>query len=91
MVEKETCQCDDTLIIENIVRMSRENDIEVEVLMHSGNVVKGIVKAGHGYPVHNIYVRMSSNEGDTHHWINLSEVQTITWTTEKGFLDNLIA
>jgi len=42
-VQKETCQCDDTLILENVVRLSKENCMPVTVKI-PGNEYTGILK-----------------------------------------------
>lgn len=97
MVQKEACQVDNTVIIENIIRMSRDHGIRIYVdfaLHDNERSLNGILKDVviiHGIPVLYLGQVMSGKDDiETHALIPVSRIEAISFETEKGFLDNLI-
>jgi hypothetical protein len=98
MVEKETCQPDNTIVIENIIRVSKDHEILVTIETLRGKVYTGYVLsqvpffvATVGVPA--LYMRLAiegSQLHERHAIIPVSNIDSLTFATEKGFLDNLI-
>jgi len=97
MVQKEPQQVDGTIVIENIIRMSKEHDVRlfVDFKLHDSErsvngILKDIVKV---YNVPMLYLgQVISGKADveTHALIPVARIEAITFETEHGFLDNLI-
>ena len=95
MVKKEEGQIEDSIIVENLARMSRDHNIPVAVYVE-GQEYTGIVKTIlYNSPAYAavLYMRWVSEddpEKEGHALIPMSRISYITFTTEKGFLDNLV-
>ena len=97
MLQREVCQVDDTVIIENIIRMSREHGIRinVEFNLHDNErslngILKDIVNV-HSVPMLYLGRVMTGKDSvETHALIPVSRIEAITFETQNGFLDNLI-
>ena len=96
MVQKETCQPDDTIIMANIWRMSSDGQIPITVTTKAGVTYTGlptsmIAETGTG-PA--LYMRgkgtADNNWQQRHAVIPLSSIDSLTFETVKGLLDNLV-
>lgn len=98
MLQKETGQMEDTIIMDNIVRLSSEHNVPLSIETKTGKVCTGILKAlmpiGAGITTSwMFYLRRDDAENpkkEVHSMVALSDVSAIEFVTEKGFLDNLI-
>jgi hypothetical protein len=95
MVQKEIHQAEGTIIIENLIRMSSEHGVLLTIYTKAGNVYTGIWKTlinllpvgTGGTPA--IYLRHTADD-ERHACVPLDNIDSIEFTTEPGFLDNLI-
>ncbi len=94
MVTPETNQSRYTLIWPNIVNMSLYNDIPVKIEMEGGSKHEGIIKRGWiSFPggTECLYLRPAgSGDSEQHTLLNFDKIVSLSFVTEKGFLDNLL-
>lgn len=97
-LRKITCQPDDTVFSENLVELSREHKIPVTVKTLHGDIYTGILMSTIPFYVATegtlaLYMRLEiegSQLHERHAVIPVSSIDSMTFATEKGFLDNLV-
>lgn len=95
-VAKETHQVDNSVIAENIVIMSREHGIPVTIETLGGKVYTGIVMSRFCAVTGDVsafYMRLAiegSQMHERHAVIPIASIDSLTFETEKGLLDNLV-
>lgn len=97
-LKKEQCQVDDTVIQENLVKMSREHGILVTIRTLKGDYFYGTLMciipfnaATTGVPALYLQRVIEDSDGNQRHAvIPVSSIDSITFATEKGLLDNLV-
>lgn len=97
-LEKEMCQPDGTVILENLISLSRDYGIPVTIKTGQGDVYTGkllssvpFCAATVGVPA--LYIRLDiegSQLHESHAVIPVSSIDSLTFATEKGLLDNLV-
>lgn len=94
-IEKETGQ-PPYVIMDNIIKISSQNNIPVKVVTKAGKEYEGIAKKPlqlfsddtfHGY---GIYLSQNDGDNEIHTCIPNNSIDSLTLTTEKGGLDGLI-
>lgn len=97
MIQKETNQPDNTVVIENLITMSRDHQIMIRVDFRLNDherrlvgILKDVVMV-HNIPLLYLGRVVSGKDGiETHALIPVSTIESITFETEKGYLDNLM-
>jgi len=97
-LQRETCQVENSVILENLIVMSRDHGIPVTVKTRQGDVYTGKLMADVPCYVATVgtialYIRCvieGSEEHESHAVIPVSSIDSMTFCTKKGFLDNLV-
>lgn len=93
MIQREVCQLEDTITLANLVKMSREHNIALTVCVggreHTG-FIKGAAYMGQVPMLYMRYPDTDDPEKERHVLIDLNSITDCFFTTDKGFLDNLI-
>lgn len=95
-LKKETCQVDGTVILENLISLSRDYGISVTIKTTQGDVYTGkllSVVSFNAATVPALYMRLDiegSQLHESHAVIPVSSIDSLTFATEKGLLDNLV-
>ncbi len=102
MLQLETWQCGDTIILEDLIRMSREHNIAVTVFA-KGKEYCGKIKGFLDLHESMLYLRekvgvqivvsignTSRVERECHRFVPVSDIESIEFHTDVGFLDDLI-
>ncbi len=94
-LQRESCQVDDTVILENLIKLSRDHGIEVTIKTLQGDVYIGKLLADVSFNaatvgVPALYIRRVIEGNEKHAVIPVSSIDSLTFVAEKGFLDNLV-
>jgi hypothetical protein len=94
-LQREQEQVDDTVIPENLIKLSRDHGIEVTIKTLQGGVITGRVMARVSFNaatvgVPALYIRRTIEDHERHAIVPVSSIDSLTFDTEKGFLDNLV-
>ena len=96
MLAKEVMQPKGTLMIDNIIRMSRDHEIPLVIHTKAGNSFEGIFKtlmkidlAGTGER-RALYLRYEAVGTEGHALIPIDRIDMIGFSTDVGFLDDFI-
>lgn len=94
MIKRELGQVEETLILENVIRWSNQENKGVRVVTKNASFF-GILKSVdnrflylRGWEVGDLATRADGTE--EHHLLAINAIEGISFITEKGCLDNLV-
>ena len=96
-VQRETNQPEGTIMLENILRISQDQNIPLTILTKSGGAYTGIVIIGTksvGFVSVNAFLLKSDEVKSVlnkyYSFIRYSEVEAITFKADKGMFDDML-